>query len=178
MTLQASGQIRVSEINTELGDGASTAINLGAAIPRLLSRTDGGGEIQLSDFYSKSSTEYSITFDEDTGTANIFGYSDAGDGCSLMSLSTDSLSPTTLQGDTIEFVQDDQRGGFLDFIFKLDNVQVAANYFYALTLNSNTFKSADATHTQTPSGSCQGTDWTWSSNAGVTDTSYTMNIYW
>ena len=53
MTLPTSGQLRVSQINTELGNPTTAAVNIGSSTLRSLAGV-ASGQIRLSNFYGKS----------------------------------------------------------------------------------------------------------------------------
>jgi len=54
MTISLTGPLRLSEVNTEIGAGANTQINLGGANTRLLAGIAAPGQIRMSDLRGKS----------------------------------------------------------------------------------------------------------------------------
>lgn len=72
MTLQSSGAISLSQVNSELGLAASANISLGASNVRTLAGV-AGGAIALSHLYGKSSSKpITITFKVFTGVYSSF----------------------------------------------------------------------------------------------------------
>lgn len=82
MTLQASGAISGSNINTELGRSSSSSINFNErTVRQLADSVTGGGnmtpsyssQLSLSSFYSKSRYRGSVTYPSETGNRNYTG---------------------------------------------------------------------------------------------------------
>lgn len=146
MTLVASGQIAMDEVNTELGRSATAECKLGDASESALAGLAGGVEIGMDGLYSGTKLVMAA------GGSTTRGY---------LKFSYGTLNPATHRGTEVWEVSTNTGTGKLVIIL---NALVAQSYFERVITSIGTYLTNAATYTQ-PGGQ---TKWEWNYSSAFT----------